>query len=200
MLDASVRSLEAPIVEEVEDGEGGGPAAAEEPPPPKRYRLWLFIVYHGDKASRRMPHSVRLKCPKNGTWEQAVDGLALVKASFIERYNAVHASRPLAADGVHLVDRFGTPLADDDVLALYVTRGGVLHLMPGGDKGAAKPPSSAVIMWGYNSIQSLKPMPPTRMEVLDRFRVRGLDCGWLHAAAVLECGAVYAWGSNEFGQ
>ena len=33
-----------------------------------------------------------------------------------------------------------------------------------------------------------------------RSRVVSIDCGWLHAAAVLECGACIAWGSNEFGQ
>jgi len=97
-----------------------------------------------------------------------------------------------------LVDRFGNVIADDDVLALYVTRGGLLHLVNG--RGHAKPPSSSVLMWGYNSIHSLKPLPPTRLEVLDRFRVTYMDCGWLHAATVLECGAVFCWGSNEFGQ
>jgi len=89
--EADDEELEAPIVEEVADGEEG---AAEAPPPKKRKRMWMFIVYHGDKTARRLPHSVRLKCPRNGTWEQAVDGLALVKATFVARYNAVHAKRP----------------------------------------------------------------------------------------------------------
>ena len=120
---------QAPIVEEVDDGaEAGGGAP---PAPKKRKRMWMFIVYHGDKAARRLPHSVRPKCPRNGTWEQAIDGLALVKATFVERYNAVHAKRPLAAEDVHLVDRFGNAIADDDVLALYATRGGLLHLVNG---------------------------------------------------------------------
>ena len=141
---------------------------------------------------------MRLKCPRNGTWEQAIDGLALVKATFVERYNAVHAKRPLAAEDVHLVDRFGNAIADDDVLALYATRGGLLHLVNG--RAPPKPPSSVVLMWGYNSIHSTKPLPPTRLEVLDRFRVKYMDCGWLHAASVLESGAVFCWGSNEFGQ
>ena len=183
-------------MEEVDDGaEAGGGAP---PAPKKRKRMWMFIVYHGDKAARRLPHSVRLKCPRNGTWEQAIDGLALVKATFVERYNAVHAKRPLAAEDVHLVDRFGNAIADDDVLALYATRGGLLHLVNG--RAPPKPPSSVVLMWGYNSIHSAKPLPPTRLEVLDRFRVKYMDCGWLHAASVLESGAVFCWGSNEFGQ
>merc|ERR1719311_1502165 len=194
--EAEDEELEAPIVEEVDDGaEAGGGAP---PAPKKRKRMWMFIVYHGDKAARRLPHSVRLKCPRNGTWEQAIDGLALVKATFVERYNAVHAKRPLAAEDVHLVDRFGNAIADDDVLALYATRGGLLHLVNG--RAPPKPPSSVVLMWGYNSIHSTKPLPPTRLEVLDRFRVKYMDCGWLHAASVLESGAVFCWGSNEFGQ
>ena len=106
---------------------------------------------------------------------------------------------PLEATTTYLVDEFGTPVADDDKLSLYVQQEGVLHVMLGSG-GATKGPSNRVIQWGYNSLQSKDIIEPSPLYSLARARVVSIDCGWLHAAAVLECGAALAWGSNEFGQ
>ena len=31
----------------------------------RKRRLKFFVVFHGDRASRRLPHSVRIKCPRD---------------------------------------------------------------------------------------------------------------------------------------
>lgn len=34
----------------------------------KQRRFKFFVVFHGDRASRRLPHSVRIKCPRDDCW------------------------------------------------------------------------------------------------------------------------------------
>ena len=34
----------------------------------RKRRLKFFVVFHGDRASRRLPHSVRIKCPRDDSW------------------------------------------------------------------------------------------------------------------------------------
>ncbi|KAJ1461569.1 regulator of chromosome condensation 1/beta-lactamase-inhibitor protein II [Pelagophyceae sp. CCMP2097] len=183
---------EEPKVEEVAEGEVA--------PPRKRRRFKLFVVFHGDRASRRLPHSVKVKCPRDGSWESGPRGPLLLKAAFAARYAEVHPrAAPLGAAETYLADQFGTPLGDDDVLDLYVESEGVLHLMLGAF-GASKKPSNQVVQWGYDPLHSKDPLAPMPLRGLSRARVVKMDCGWLHAACVLEAGGAVAWGSNDFGQ
>ena len=48
-------------------------------------------------------------------------------------------------ESTYLVDAFGTLVADDDELSLYVQCDGVLHVMLGNDR--EKEPPNAVIQW-----------------------------------------------------
>ena len=185
---------EEPTIEVVEDGSKGGGSLK----PRKRRRLKCYLVFHGDRASRRLPHCVRVKCPRDGSWDNGPNGPRLLKETFVKRYAEVHPRVPLEASSTYLVDEFGTPVADDDKLALYVQSEGVLHVMIG--SCAQKGPGNRVIQWGYNSLQSKEVIEPGPLYSVARARVVSLDCGWLHAAAVLECGQALAWGSNEFGQ
>ena len=185
---------EEPTIEVVEDGSKGGGSLK----PRKRRRLKCYLVFHGDRASRRLPHCVRVKCPRDGSWDNGPNGPRLLKETFVKRYAEVHPRVPLEASSTYLVDEFGTPVADDDKLALYVQSEGVLHVMIG--SFSQKGPGNRVIQWGYNSLQSKEVIEPGPLYSVARARVVSLDCGWLHAAAVLECGQALAWGSNEFGQ
>jgi len=186
--DESDSDEELPTVEVVD--EGAAPRLR------KRRRLKCFVVYHGDRATRTLPHSVRVTCPRDGSWETGARGPLLLKAAFVDRYNAVHPKRPLQMDETHLADQYGTPVADDDELALYVEREGVLHVLPG-----AAPPkrSTGLIQWGYDPLSG-PPLAPAPVSALARKRVVSVDCGWLHTAVALECGAAMAWGANGFGQ
>ena len=88
-------------VEVVSDG--GGAAK-----PRKRRRLKCFVVYHGDRATRMLPHSVKVKCPRDGSWETGAAGPRLLRAAFVKRYNEVHPNRPLVFDQTKLLDQFGS--------------------------------------------------------------------------------------------
>ena len=48
------------------------------------------------------------------------------------------------------MDQFGTVLAEDDTLRLYVQTEGVLHLMLG-DKGRTKQAPNKVVQWGFDT-------------------------------------------------
>jgi len=100
-------------------------------------------------------------------------------------------------ESTSLVDAFGTFVADDDKLSLYVQCDGVLHVMLGERE---KEPPNAVIQWGYDSLQSAEIIKPRLVDSVFQARVVSVDCGWLHTAVTLECGAALAWGSNNFGQ
>ena len=56
---------EEPTIEVVEDGSKGAGSLK----PRKRRRLKCYLVFHGDRASRRLPHCVRVKCPRDGSWD-----------------------------------------------------------------------------------------------------------------------------------
>jgi alpha-tubulin suppressor-like RCC1 family protein len=101
-------------------------------------------------------------------------------------------------ESTYLVDAFGTLVADDDELSLYVQCDGVLHVMLGNDR--EKEPPNAVIQWGYDSLQSTEIIKPRLINSVFQARVVSVDCGWLHTAVALECGAALAWGNNNFGQ
>jgi len=194
VTDESESDEEEPTIEVVEDGSkdtGSGK-------PRKRRRLKCYLVFHGDRASRRLPHSVRIKCPRDGSWDNGPTGPQLLKETFVKRYGEVHPRTPLQFGATYLVDEFGTVVADDDKLSLYVQQEGVLHVMLG--EGVGKEPPNSVIQWGYNPLQSKEIIEPGPMSAIARARVVSIDCGWLHAAVALECGAALAWGSNEFGQ
>jgi len=186
--DESDSDEEEPTVEVVDEGAA--------PKLRKRRRLKCFVVYHGDRATRTLPHSVRVTCPRDGSWENGARGPALLRAAFVRRYNEVHPKRPLELSETHLADQFGSTVADSDELSLYVEREGVLHVLPG-----AAPPKrkTAVIQWGYDPLSG-PPLAPAPVSFLSRKRVVSVDCGWLHTAVALECGACYAWGANGFGQ
>ena len=100
-------------------------------------------------------------------------------------------------ESTYLVDAFGTLVADDDELSLYVQCDGVLHVMLGNDR--EKEPPNAVIQWGYDSLQSTEIIKPRLINSVFQARVVSVDCGWLHTAVALECGSSLAWGNNHFG-
>ena len=183
-----------------------------------RRRLKCYLIFHGDRLSRRLPHSIRVKCPRDGSWDEGPQftvlqslgncqvissfhyrlGPKLLKETFIKRYGEIHPRTPLQADFTYLVDKFGSVLSDDDKLSLYVQQDGVLHVILGEHKCKGRP--NAVIQWGYNSLQPQNILMPGAISSLARERVISIDCGWLHSAVALECGTVLAWGSNEYGQ
>jgi alpha-tubulin suppressor-like RCC1 family protein len=49
---------------------------------------------------------------------------------------------------------------------------------------------------GCNKIQSI----PIKVKGFNNERVVMISCGWRHSMALTECGHVYSWGWNEFGQ
>jgi len=163
----------------------------------KQRRFKFFVVFHGDRASRRLPHSVRIKCPRDDSWGDGLSRPRLVKEAFLKRYAEIHPQTPLQMESTSLVDAFGTFVADDDKLSLYVQCDGVLHVMLGERE---KEPPNAVIQWGYDSLQSAEIIKPRLVDSVFQARVVSVDCGWLHTAVTLECGAALAWGSNNFGQ
>lgn len=182
---------EEPEVEVIEDGQQACDAKQR-----RKKRFKLFVVFHGDRASRRLPHSVRVKCPRDGTWEHGPRGPALLLQAFTQRYRQLYPKTPLPED-LHLVNSNGVVVDADDELRLYVESEGVLHVILG---TSPKPAPNIVLQWGYNALASKEPLEPAPLVSLSRKRVVSLDCGWLHAAAVLENGWALAWGSNDFGQ
>ncbi|KAJ8611485.1 hypothetical protein CTAYLR_005157 [Chrysophaeum taylorii] len=144
----------------------------------KKKRFKCFLVFHGDRKARKLPHSVRVSLPRDGSW----DTPRALREAFGKRYAEV---RGCALDPFYLVDSRGIPLDDEDSLKLYVSNLGTLHVVLG---RVQKPPPNKVVQFGYTQAPHLP------------FRVVRLDAGWLHVVVVLETGACAAWGSNEFGQ
>ncbi|KAH8075643.1 hypothetical protein JL721_1657 [Aureococcus anophagefferens] len=201
---------EEPTIEVVEDGSKGGGSLK----PRKRRRLKCYLVFHGDRASRRLPHCVRVKCPRDGSWDNGPNGPRLLKETFVKRYAEVHPRVPLEASSTYLVDEFGTPVADDDKLALYVQSEGVLHVMIGSP--AQKGPGNRVIQWGYNSLQSkealawgsnefgqlgtgdeLKSAEPVACKVDRDIRLKTVVCGSYYTMALDDKGELWSWGRYQ---
>mmetsp|Transcript_11834 Transcript_11834/g.16056 ORF Transcript_11834/g.16056 Transcript_11834/m.16056 type:complete len:558 (+) Transcript_11834:54-1727(+) len=185
-------SDEEPEVEVVEDED-------ENKAPKKRKRLKVYVVFHGDRSSRRLPHSVRVKCPRDGSWEYGPYGPYLLKKAFCDRYAEFHGQdKALRLEGCYMVNAHGVVIMDNDELRMYVESEGVLHLILG--TSPKKKEANAVLQWGYNALATSERLAPGPVTALDRKRVIALSCGWLHCCAVLDSGKAVAWGSNEFGQ
>mmetsp|Transcript_13340 Transcript_13340/g.43489 ORF Transcript_13340/g.43489 Transcript_13340/m.43489 type:complete len:556 (-) Transcript_13340:21-1688(-) len=163
----------------------------------KRKRLKVYVVFHGDRASRRLPHSVRVKCPRDGSWESGAEGVAKLTRAFVERYDETHPRTPLAGSEAYLVNDRGVAVAEGDELRLYAPNEGVLHFLLGANpKGAP----TVVLQWGYSPTETSDAVAPGPVVSLARKRVASIAAGWLHCCAVLESGKAVAFGSNDFGQ
>ena len=183
-------SDEEPEVEVVDDG--------EEAPKRKKKRMKVYVVFHGDRASRRLPHSIRVKCPRDGTWEYGPDGVRLLKEAFVSRYDETHPRTPLGKQELYLVNKRGLAVAEGDEMKMYVGNEGVLHVLLGKLTKPAEP--NVVVQWGYSPTSTSDRVPPGPVVSLARKRVVSIGCGWLHCCAVLESGKAVAFGSNDFGQ
>jgi alpha-tubulin suppressor-like RCC1 family protein/tRNA A-37 threonylcarbamoyl transferase component Bud32 len=63
-----------------------------------------------------------------------------------------------------------------------------------------------VYVWGENRFRQVdngcnnKQLRPIKVKGFNNERVVMISCGWCHSMALTECGHVYSWGYNEFGQ
>ncbi len=67
--------------------------------------------------------------------------------------------------------------------------------------------NKGLFVWGYNGFEQtgngteeLFQLTPIKLNVFKNEKIIAISCGYWHSMALTDCGHVYSWDRNDFGQ